>query len=176
MIGLQMRANVQNRIFASCLTVLVSGIVSSIPTLSALADERGHHEFREHDTHRFSRNELKLWRVGGWRHESHFGRVGWWWVIGGVWYLYEKPIYPYPLIVSQVSFAEPVLVAPPSAGVIAPGTPMVAPPPSGPAVVPQALPPQQQPQIWYYCDNPAGYYPYVATCLTPFRPVAAKPQ
>ena len=60
-----MRANVQNRIFASCLTVLVSGIVSSVPSLSALADERGHHEFREHDTHRFSRDELRLWRVGG---------------------------------------------------------------------------------------------------------------
>jgi hypothetical protein len=27
---------------------------------------------------------------------------------------------------------------------------------------------------WYYCDNPAGYYPYVAQCTAPWRPVPAQ--
>jgi uncharacterized protein YecT (DUF1311 family) len=30
-------------------------------------------------------------------------------------------------------------------------------------------------QTWYYCDDPAGYYPYVRTCLKPWRPVPSQP-
>ncbi len=39
-----------------------------------------------------------------------------------------------------------------------------------PVVVQQSPPvyvqqqPPQQPTYWYYCSNPAGYYPYVKTC------------
>jgi hypothetical protein len=28
---------------------------------------------------------------------------------------------------------------------------------------------------YYYCDSPKGYYPYVASCQTPWRPVPAAP-
>lgn len=28
---------------------------------------------------------------------------------------------------------------------------------------------------WYYCSNPAGYYPYVQSCGTPWQPVPATP-
>lgn len=31
-------------------------------------------------------------------------------------------------------------------------------------------------QAWYYCQNPAGYYPYVATCMMPWQIVPAGPQ
>jgi hypothetical protein len=31
------------------------------------------------------------------------------------------------------------------------------------------------PPTYYYCDNPAGYYPYVQQCTMPWRPVAATP-
>ncbi len=50
-------------------------------------------------------------------------------------------------------------------------------PPAGPA--PQApiqatgAPPQQ---YWYYCDDPQGYYPYVANCGSSWRQVAPTPQ
>jgi len=27
--------------------------------------------------------------------------------------------------------------------------------------------------VWYYCSNPAGYYPYVPECPLPWQPVAA---
>jgi hypothetical protein len=27
-------------------------------------------------------------------------------------------------------------------------------------------------QTWYYCSNPAGYYPYVTQCYGPWQPVA----
>ena len=38
--------------------------------------------------------------------------------------------------------------------------------------VPQA---QAAPASWYYCDAPAGYYPYVQTCSKPWRAVPATP-
>jgi hypothetical protein len=28
---------------------------------------------------------------------------------------------------------------------------------------------------WYACDNPAGYYPYVGSCLTQWRQLPAQP-
>lgn len=34
----------------------------------------------------------------------------------------------------------------------------------------------QPQQYWYYCDNPAGYYPQVPQCPTPWRPVAPQPR
>jgi len=39
--------------------------------------------------------------------------------------------------------------------------------------VPVAVP--AAPASYYYCDNPKGYYPYVASCQTPWRPVPAAP-
>ena len=86
------------------------------------------------------------WHDGYWHHGWYGGRMGWWWVAGGNWYWYNAPVYPYPGAVSEVYVSPPATVAPP---------------PAAPA-----------PQMWYYCDNPAGYYPYVQTCSQPFRPVA----
>lgn len=36
------------------------------------------------------------WRHGFWRYEHHRGHLGWWWVIGDNWYMYQRPVYPYP--------------------------------------------------------------------------------
>jgi len=38
----------------------------------------------------------QAWEAGRWRHEVHNGRLGWWWDVGGVWYYYPAPVYPYP--------------------------------------------------------------------------------
>jgi len=38
--------------------------------------------------------------------------------------------------------------------------------PAGPAPLP----------TWYYCDSAKGYYPYVRSCATGWRAVAANPQ
>jgi hypothetical protein len=29
--------------------------------------------------------------------------------------------------------------------------------------------------LWYYCQNPAGYYPYVQQCPTQWQPVPGRP-
>jgi len=119
--------------------------------LIASAQDRFHHEFHEHEFARFAPHDREVWVGGHWHHEWHNGRFGWWWFAGGVWYFYDAPVYPYPTVVSETTYLEPV-GAPPAA---APGVP--------------AAP------TYYYCDNPAGYYPYVQSCAMPWRPVPAAP-
>jgi len=42
-----------------------------------------------------------------------------------------------------------------------------------PYAFPQAVPSLP---FWYYCPNPAGYYPYVTLCYGPWHPVPAQPR
>ncbi|MDE2341904.1 MAG: hypothetical protein KGL63_00700 [Betaproteobacteria bacterium] len=139
-------------------------------SISAMADEHrhregprgGYHEFREHDVRRFPEHELALWRTGLWRHEWHDGRYGWWWFVAGVWYFYERPVYPYPMVVAPVTYVAPVT---------GPNLP-------GPPVSPQGttlMPPPGAPQSYYYCDSARGYYPAVPQCPEPWRVVPVAP-
>jgi hypothetical protein len=99
------------------------------------------------EIHRFHEHDVGVWRRGYWRHGWHAGRCGWWWVVGGAWYWYPVPVYPYP-----DPYTPPVVVqAPPTA------------------------PPQAQAQLWYYCERPAGYYPYVPECPSGWKTVPATP-
>lgn len=93
------------------------------------------------------------WHGGGWHGGWHggyccglgFGFWGW-------------PYYPYPYYPDYYTYPD---YYPP----VAPAT-----------VVPQApatAAPAQS--MWYYCDNPKGYYPYVQNCSTAWRPVPATP-
>ena len=122
-------------------------------------------EFREHDVRRFGAGDRDRWIGGRWNNTCFAGRCGWWWLAGGQWYFYERPVYPYPLAVSTIGFMEPVPVTP------APVVVMPAPPPAAPP--PALVPPP--PKFLYYCDDPAGYYPAVASCNTAFRQVAVPP-
>ena len=106
----------------------------------ALAEE---HEHWRGEIHRFHEHDLPYWRGGQWLHGPHEGRLGWWWVVGGIWYYYPAPVYPYP-----DPYRPPAVV--------------IEPQPSG--------------QYWYYCNNPAGYYPYVTSCFTPWQAVPASAQ
>lgn len=46
--------------------------------------------------HRFVDMDARVWRGGRWHHSHHDGQFGWWWVVGGLWYFYPQPVYPYP--------------------------------------------------------------------------------
>lgn len=48
------------------------------------------------DIGRFQEHDVRVWRSGRWHHGPHHGRHGWWWVVGGAWYFYPAPVYPYP--------------------------------------------------------------------------------
>ncbi len=96
--------------------------------------DRGPGWDRHHDIRHFEERDLHIWRSGHWAHTRHHGRLGWWWVVGGVWYFYEAPVYPYPN-----PYVPPVVVT--------------TPPPA-----------QATPQYWYYCGSSRAYYPYVTAC------------
>jgi hypothetical protein len=105
-------------------------------------------DFHGRDFHHFTPYERQVWSGGHWEHGWHDNRFAWWWTAGGGWYFYPAPIYPFP------TYVPPAIV-------------VQQPPP-----VPTGLPPAQ---FWYYCDNPQGYYPYVAACQGPWREVPATP-
>jgi hypothetical protein len=94
------------------------------------------------DIRNFHEHDYDHWRGGHWYHGGHGGRRGWWWVVGPDWYFYPAPVYPYP-----DPFQPPVVVVPPPPSVAAPA-------------------------YWYYCPNPAGYYPYVPQCRAHWQRVA----
>ncbi len=120
-------------------SLFLTSLLLASAAIPVHADEwRGHgdiHGFREHD--------FDHWRGGNWFHGPHGGRDGWWWVVGGVWYFYPQPVYPYP----------------------DPYTP--------PTMVVEPTPPGMAPAYVYYCQNPAGYYPYVPQCYGPWQRMAA---
>jgi hypothetical protein len=129
---------------------IVAAVAMNAPSALAQHHGGGFHgnDFHGRDFAHFSPAERGLWRGGHWEHGWHDGRYAWWWFTGGGWYFYPQPIYPYP------TYVPPAIIV------------QQAPP------VPTGLPPAQS---WYYCDNPQGYYPYVAACDGPWRQVPATP-
>lgn len=52
-----------------------------------------HREFGE--LREFRGPDRDEWRRGHWIEEEHEGRRGWWWVVGGIWFPFAAPVYPY---------------------------------------------------------------------------------
>lgn len=111
-------------------------------------DNRGWHG----DIHHFNDRDLPRWRGGHWSHGYHDGRLGWWWVVAGLWYFYPQRVAGYP----DPYTPPPVVIVQPTA----PGPAESVPPPA---------------QYWYYCDAARGYYPYVPSCPAGWRMVPSTP-
>ncbi len=78
------------------LACLLLAMAVSIPA-SGREEGRHYDEGRWHgDIRHFHEHDFPRWRAGRWHHGFHDGRVGWWWVVGPIWYFYPRPIYPYP--------------------------------------------------------------------------------
>jgi hypothetical protein len=108
-----------------------------------------------------------IWRGGLWRHEVYMGRDGWWWIVGGQRYFYERPVYPYPVVVAEVVYEippEPVVEQP----VVVQQPVVIHEPPPPPRFQPQTT------QYWYWCDNPRGYSPYITSCPSGWHQVPAQ--
>ncbi len=100
------------------------------------------------------------WRggYGGWGWRGGYGRWGGWW--GGIGLGFADPFYwdwPY------YGYGYPSYWPPAYA--------YAAPPPA----VQQVPMVSAAPPSWYYCNSPAGYYPYVQSCSVPWRQVPATP-
>jgi len=78
-------------------------------------------------------------------------------------------------VVVGVGIGVPLVVGPAPWYYYPPPPVVYAPPPVVYAPAPQPTYLSQSPQAWYYCDNPAGYYPYVTTCSSAWRQVPARP-
>ena len=102
-------------------------------------------------------------RLVGSRREFHDGRFGYWFVVDGIWYFYDQPIYPYPTFVPEIVYIPEEDYEPPVY--------VDAPPEAPPA-------PYGQPATYYYyfCQDTQTYYPYVTSCASPWQPVPATPQ
>lgn len=107
-----------------------------------------------HDFAHFTPAEHAMWVGGGWHHGWYGGRFGWWWAVGGIWYYYPAPIYPYPEYVADIYY-----------------DPSMGAPPAGPVEPAAGAPPGS----WYYCAPSGAYYPYVQSCPAPWTPVAPTP-
>jgi hypothetical protein len=93
------------------------GAMAACVALPAFAeerhDDRGRHEEhgRPAERHYDHRYTFETWHGGRWFHGDHGGRAGWWWVVGGLWYFYPAPVYPYPAAPETV-YVGPVAPAP----------------------------------------------------------------
>jgi len=107
----------------------------------------------------FTPAEFALWHGGYWGVGWHFGRLGWWWDVGGVFYPYAVPIYPYPLEVSALTVFGAGTV---DLGYPVADAPSIPPLPAAPAGV-------------YSCADPPGYFPTVQSCAQPWQLAEAAP-
>jgi hypothetical protein len=84
-------------------------VLATVLPCAAFAQHHDHDDGRHGDYHHdnhggwqgdrghpFPRYDIDRWHSGGWRHEWHDGRLGWWWTVGPQWYYYPAPVYPYP--------------------------------------------------------------------------------
>jgi hypothetical protein len=137
---------------AQICTVYMLGFLCVIAP-EAQADTHSHsgehgRNFHGSDFSGFTPKERSRWQGGHWVHDWHDGRFAWWWMVDGFWYFYPEPIYPYP------TYVPPAIV-------------VQQPPP-----VPAGFPPAP---FWYFCSDPEGYYPYVASCSGVWREIPATP-
>ena len=119
-----------------------------LPSLPALAQRYEQERHWHGDIARFHEHDVEMWRRGRWVHGEHDARHGWWWVVGGIWYYYPTPVYPFP---------DPY--QPPDTIAAAPPAVLVAP----------------TPKTWYYCEAANGYYPYVPSCQGGWKQIQANP-
>jgi hypothetical protein len=112
---------------------------------------RGHYASHwRGDIRHYKRHDHHHWRRGYWHRGWHGPRFGWWWVAGPSWYLYSAPVYPYPS-----PYVPPTVIR------------------ETVTVVEQDI---EEPDYWYYCENPEGYYPYVQECSEEWFRVPAEPE
>ena len=139
-----------------------------------------HNRFVFHnDFHHFTPVERRWWNGGHWRHMWWHGRYGWWWGVGGNFYFYDAPVYPYPTYVSPTYYGDDYYDDGddqgygPDQGYGQGGDY----PPGGPDMQggPGAYQGGPGEGVWYHCSSPEGYYPYIQSCKNGWEQVPATP-
>ncbi len=144
----------------------IAGCAIALTMFSAIAPHadaqpRERHDRWNGDIRHFHERDFDRWRGGRWFRGNYLGHYGWWWIVGGVYYWYPRPVYPYPdpyIPPAVITQAPPIVAQPPA----------VAPPAASQA-------PQAGTGVWYYCDSAQAYYPYVSQCPSGWRAVPTTP-
>lgn len=97
---------------------------------------------------------------GGYGHGGHGGHFR-----GSIGFYYNDPFWWGPRPYYDPFFYRPYVYEPPTVIVERSPPVYVQRQPAVPAPAPAAA------NSWYYCPNPAGYYPYVQNCSQPWVPV-----
>ena len=113
------------------------------------------YHFTGRDFNHWNRHEQTIWRGGVWRQEEYLGRIGYWWIVGGQRYFYERPVYPYPMVVPEIIYELPV---------------------DDQQQQDYSQQPPEDPYYWYYCEDPKGYYPYISECPSGWITVVPQPE
>jgi hypothetical protein len=108
MIAMIYRRGFMRNMLSSLLTGFFVFLIGTTPVFANSGYRGGHerhgqevrHEKRDSlwhgDIHHFREHDFDKWRSGHWIHDFRGGRESWWWVAGGLWYVYPAPLYPYP--------------------------------------------------------------------------------
>jgi hypothetical protein len=96
--------------------------------------------------HNLHNNDYNNWQTGRWEKTHHDGKLGWWWILGSSWYLFEQPAYPYPVI-------NPIYVSP-----------IVTEPELNVQI-------QNIAKSRYYCSTTGQYYPESNICSVPWKKI-----
>jgi hypothetical protein len=59
-----------------------------------------HHRFKVGHVRHLNAVQLRHWHGGKWWHGKRHGRLGWWWLAGGIWYWYPERVGAYPTEIS----------------------------------------------------------------------------
>ncbi len=176
----------------SALLLAGTALVSTAPAMAADHVDRAHfhhiiahrpfahprtHFVLRHDFRHFSPAEHRWWGGGRWRHTWWHGRYGWWWNVGPSWYFYDAPVYPYPTEVSPTYYDDENYDDDDQGGYDDQGG-QGGYDDQGPGPGQQDMGPGYGgggPGVWYHCNKPEGYYPYVKNCRSGWEQVPAQP-
>jgi hypothetical protein len=140
---------------------------------------RHNHFVLRHDFRHFTPAEHRWWTGGRWRHTWWHGRYGWWWNVGGAFYFYNAPAYPYPSDVSPTYYDDQNYDDDDQGGGYGDqGQDQGGYNDQGPGPDQQDMGPGYGgggPSVWYHCNRPEGYYPYVKECRGGWEQVPAQP-
>lgn len=147
-----------------CLTATALILAIPLPALAERGYDRG--GYHRHENNRYyGRHTERQWHSGRWHHGSYSGRIGWWWIVDGLYYPYTQRSNAYPVYQETVVIEQPV----PQPTIIVQQPVQMQPQYS------TGVAPQPSTNLWYYCDASRMYYPYVNTCASGWRAVPATP-
>ncbi|MBU3625923.1 hypothetical protein ICN48_06710 [Polynucleobacter sp. JS-Safj-400b-B2] len=116
--------------------ILIFSLIGSIAIAASAEGWRN-----ENQIDRFSEYDIHIWDSGHWQHEIRDGRLGWYWLVNGVYYPYQYPSYPSPYPYLPSPYLEQ----------------------SQPPALDEPVMHSDHPR-WFYCEDSKSYYPYIAFC------------